>query len=245
MFMTRKKAYRSIAELSAEVAARMEQVEAGNCSLSEMDEILAEIRELEERIIVIRYKAMERLRYPTPRASRSRVAEAYQAPELPLETIPDEPKMVQTTIVPEEELKEITLPEPPAPKVEEPMVAEEEEEVYDPNQVSLIDSIAEIKQEGSINDKLQEGKKKSVAQALRSKPIKSIRKALNLNQKMGLINQVFGGDEVRFKEVVEGLDQAADLDSAVALWAGTVSEEQREELAIVRKMDSLIQRRFA
>ncbi len=235
--MAKEKAYHTIAVLTAKIAAKLDKVDKGTCSLSEMDKLIVDLRELEERIIIIRYKGMERMRYPEPgmMSPKAKVAEAYRAPELPLETEeePDDIEEVASDSVTEEHYGDS----------EESLEAMEE---VAPNQISLIDSIEEVSKEASINERMQSRrKKKSVAQSQQSKPLGSILKALNLNQKMGLVNQVFAGDEAKFKSVLESIDSAQDLDSAIAILNAIVTEDQREELAIVRKLDSLIERRFA
>lgn len=229
MYMTsRDKEYRTIAAITAEIAKKLDKVDKGTCSLSEMDHLLDDLRELEERIIIIRYKGMERMRYPEPSQNdtKSRVAEPYRAPELPLEMEPE------GSVAEEDQTEEF------AP-------IEEIEEEIPPNQISLIDSIEEISQEASINERMQGKHKRSVAQQLQSKPVDSVLKALNLNQKMGLVNQVFSGDEAQFKSLMREIDSATDLESAQAIVNRMISAEQREEISIVRTLDSLIERRFA
>ncbi len=233
--MTSKdKVYRTIAALTAEIADRLDKVDKGTCSLSEMDHLLEDLRELEERIIIIRYKGMERMRYPEPiqSAPKTKAEEPYHAPELPLEIDPD-PLEVEKAILTEHELHE-----------DDNSGTEMIEEMVAPNQISLIDSIEEISQEASVNERLHNKNKKSVAQRLQSKPVDSVLRSLNLNQKMGLVNQLFAGDEVHFKAVLQEIDSASDLDAAKSIVNRLVTDEQREELSIVRELDSLIERRF-
>ncbi len=92
---------------------------------------------------------------------------------------------------------------------------------------------------------MQNKQKKSVAQQLQAKPLVSVLKALNLNQKMGLVNQVFAGDEQRFKAIMQEIDTAEDLETAQAIVNGVITDEQRDEVSLVRTLDSLIERRFA
>lgn len=190
-----------------------------------MDKLISDLRELEVRIIIMRYKGIR---------PKVKVAETYKAPELPLETEEDTQDVVETD--PESIAERLTVDSDGSEEVLEEVA---------PNQISLIDSIEEIDKETSINERMQKKHKKSVAQRLQTKPLVSITKALNLNQKMGLINQVFSGDEAKFKSVLESINSAPNLDEAQAIWNSSVTEIQRKKLAIVRKLDSLIERRFS
>jgi hypothetical protein len=231
------KVYRTIAAITVELAEKLDKVDKGTCSLSEMDGLLADLRELEERIIIIRYKGMERMQYPELKTAsiKTKVAEPYRAPELPLDTEYHTEAESKTNEL------EVSLGEVDQ---NHEFLEEEVNEVV-PNQISLIDSIEEISKEASINERMQNKQKKSVAEQLQSKPLVSVLKALNLNQKMGLVNQVFGGDEQRFKAIMQEIDTANNLEAAQTIVNGVITEAQRDEFSVVRKLDSLIERRFA
>ncbi len=231
------KVYRTIAAITVELTEKLDKVDKGTCSLSEMDGLLADLRELEERIIIIRYKGMERMQYPEVKAasSKTKVAEPYRAPELPLDT-EYQSKDGSAAVAQEASSEEVD---------QDSEFLEEAIDEVGPNQISLIDSIEEVSKESSINERMQNKQKKSVAQQLQAKPLVSVLKALNLNQKMGLVNQVFAGDEQRFKAIMQEIDTAEDLETAQAIVNGVITDEQRDEVSLVRTLDSLIERRFA
>ncbi len=213
--MTKDKGYRSIAELTASISARMSEVNHGHCTLAELDELLSDIRELEERIVIIRYKGMERIKYSKVKKPKGLKA---HAPELPLD--------------------EVTEMEEKAEAVET------SDEEVNPNQISLIDSIEEISKESSINEQMKSVKSRSLAQKMESIPVESITKALNLNLKMGLVKNLFEGDEARFNDVMSKIDESGSVEGADGLLKEEFPDEELHEGKLLRKLKKLIERRF-
>jgi len=208
--------YQNITELSHQIARRIVAVEQGECDLDDLEAILADIRALEERIIVIRYKGIERLRYAEQK--RRQLKEKPHAPELPLELDPSE-------------------------EASQAVEQEEMVDIIDSNQISLIDSIEEISRDTSINERMQGKRNRSLAQSLQSKPIESISKALNINQRMGLIKHFFAGDEGAFKSAIAAIEQADNEEQALGILAEHTPDEP--DAGLLKKMTQLISRRYA
>ena len=140
--MTADKAFISTTDLTERIKEKTRGIETGKTSLAALDDLLDDIRELEERIIVIRYKGMERLRMEDfPAVVQEHIV---TVPE-PIKRIePNEPIMEE-----EKELPEI-------PQVKEPEVVIS---AASTNQISLIDSIEEISKvmvEDNVNDNSKE-----------------------------------------------------------------------------------------
>jgi hypothetical protein len=140
--MTADKAFISTTDLTERIKEKTRGMETGKTSLAALDDLLDDIRELEERIIVIRYKGMERLRMEDfPAVVQEHIV---TVPE-PIKRIePNEPIMEE-----EKELPEI-------PQVKEPEVVIS---AASTNQISLIDSIEEISKvmvEDNVNDNSKE-----------------------------------------------------------------------------------------
>lgn len=230
--MPKKKAYSTLSDLAARIAKDTLELELGKMAPDKMHKLVARIRELEERILIIRYQTlmqMEESAAPKPEPK------VETAPELPLEA-PAEPEL-------QEEIKEPE--EKPQEESQEEVTDEALLEDPDPNQISLIDSIEEIKKEESVNDKLSGNGEKSLAQSLEAKPIDSVMTAFNLNLKLGLINELFAGDESLFEATMGQIDSAQDADQAQDILKGAIDEEATEGLPIKRKLNKIIQRRFS
>jgi hypothetical protein len=215
-----------------------------------MDVLLKELRELEERVIVIRFKAMEKLRAPRKKQkSILSVNEPQLAPELPLDIPKPKIESVAEPLILIPQIEELPTPEPDpiesiamdASMEEEPLMGEEIPE----NQISLIDSIEEISKEASINERMQRKTKKTLAQSLEGKPVSSVLKALNLNMKMGMIQALFAGEESRFRTTIKQIDEAQNLAEAQEVYNIEVPEELRAKEEMAQKLASLIKRRFA
>src|SRR5690606_36201311 len=74
-----------------------------------------------------------------------------------------------------------------------------------PNQISLIDSIEEIKNmEKSLNDKFSSPQEIStLGKKLQKSPIKDLKSALSINQRFVFISELFNGDAVIFEQLIE------------------------------------------
>ncbi|NND95329.1 MAG: hypothetical protein HKN45_10720 [Flavobacteriales bacterium] len=212
--MNKDHGFKSLENLKEEIDSRLKLIFDGGCSLSDMDSLLADIRELEERVIVIRYKAMERLSsYEQPRESDEQTeAEAIVLePELPLN------------------IEEVEM---------------DFNEESESNQISLIDSIEELSREVSVNEDHIERKAPSLAERLESKPINSIMKALSVNQKVGLVNHVFNGNDELFQTTIAAMDSAENHDRAIELMSNSIPNGVDKGSPLLLELKELIERRY-
>jgi hypothetical protein len=140
--MTADKAFISTTDLTERIKEKTRGMETGKTSLAALDDLLDDIRELEERIIVIRYKGMERLR----------MEDFPAVVQEPIVTVPEPIKRIEPNEPIMEEEKEL----PEIPQVKEPEVVIS---AASTNQISLIDSIEEISKvmvEDNVNDNSKE-----------------------------------------------------------------------------------------
>lgn len=206
--MNKDRAFKSIETLKDQIDSKLDLVSNGNCSMDEMDLLLSDIRELEERIIIIRYKAMEHI--STAEESVTDLPPEVREPELPLDM---------------EEL-------------------EVEEEDTESKQISLIDSIEEISREVSVNENHTDNNTPSLAQKLEAGPIQAIMKSLSINQKMGIVNQLFKGDDSQFRSTIDAMDKAKNEDEALDILNGAIPSGMDESSAVLSELKELIERRF-
>jgi len=203
--MSKDHEFKSIKALKKRINSLIEKVVSGDSGLDEMAVLLNDIKELEERIIIIRYKAMEALAGKSKKKKEK--PSAVAEPELPLEML-------------DEELDTETA------------------------QISLIDSIEEISNEISINENHGEDKKPSLAEQLNAKPIKSIMKSLSVNQKIGIVSQLFKGDDEIFRKTIHDMDKSADLSEAAKILKSALPDMLEENNAQLLDLNELMQRRF-
>ena len=152
--MTADKAFISTAELTKRIKEQTLGLESGKTSLAALDALLDDIRELEERIIVIRYKGMERLRMEDVPVIMSAPIVTVPSPQTPAPDAPPPPSqpVMQAAIKAETAKEEV----PVQPHVEEPIVQMEEPSS---NQISLIDSIEELSKD-IVKDKENKSEKR-------------------------------------------------------------------------------------
>ena len=204
--MTKDRTYKSIEALRDQIDSKIDLLIQGACSLQEMETLLNDIRALEERVIVIRYKAIERLNEP-------------------------------------EEVIEQERDAPETPKVEEPELPLNNDD-QESKQISLIDSIEELSSEVSVNQNHSSNSSPSLAERLEAEPISSIMKALNVNQKMGLVNQVFKGDDGKFRSTIEEMDRSSDKAGALNHLDSSISGAVDADHTLIVELKELVERRF-
>ena len=157
-----------------------------------------------------------------------------------IEAAPEEPAVKEVELSVEEEVEEPVF-ESEEELFEEPVVEEEivEEEVADDDDDDLpfFDEpedlpVAEPRQEPAaapviVNDAVQASNQKTVVldamtakQAWRTDmpgaPVRDIRSAISLNDRVLFINRLFDEDPVNFQETLNALNQMGSLDEAVA-----------------------------
>lgn len=129
--------------------------------------------------------------------------------------------------------------------IEEPVIAEVEEEIVTPEPAPAIAGAPDgIDQPTTINDKFdQPAKGMTLAEKLQRKVNQSIESSLTLNEKFMFQNNLFGGDNATMKEAFTSIDQASDLQDALnrANHYNTDWDMDSEE---VEAFMSVIERRF-
>lgn len=222
------------------------KLEAGRLEAEEVIEMADLSRDLYERLVVIRHKSYEDL------IREEREAEVVEEPESLLiqeeveETI-DEPLALDKEAI-DAALSEDEADEQPDSVVEEsrPVIAMGSAEIS-PNQISLIDSIEEIKRmEQSLNDKFHEkSDEKSLAQKLKQKPIEDLVSAIGINQKFRFISQLFNDDQTAFEASIEKLNTFGSYIEADEYIQNTLSEQYgwNPKDPAVKELIDLAQRR--
>lgn len=216
-----------------------EKLENGTLSGDEILMLTDLSREFYERMIVLRFKTVEESveNTPEPEVEEAAIEPVLQTPVEPVKVdapeISEEKEAESEAAVaqnteevieeaPEEKTEEKTintdnveLPEPDidiAP-FEKSEVQEEPAATYgpsvSPNQISLIDSIEEIKQmEQSLNETFKH-ENPTLAQKLHRKPIRDLKSAVTINQKFQFISHLFDKDADAFNKAIDRLNGCA------------------------------------
>jgi len=223
------------------------KLEAGRLGAEEVIEMADLSRDLYERLVVIRHKSYEDL------IREEREAEAVKEPEAsPTADAVNEPE--PSPVASEKEIISEAItekePEPNSDQDEEvsgPVIPMGSAEIS-PNQISLIDSIEEIKQmEQSLNDKFQEkSDEKSLAQKLKKKPIDDLTTSIGINSKFRFISQLFNDDQAAFEASVKKLNSFGSYIEADEYIQNTLSEQYgwNSKDPVVKELVELAQRRY-
>lgn len=222
------------------------KLEAGRLGSEEVIEMADLSRDLYERLVVIRHKSYEDL------IREERDAEVVEEPAAgPLdETLePETPPVSSEKEVITEAISE-KEPEPNSDRdveVTGPVIPMGSAEIS-PNQISLIDSIEEIKRmEQSLNDKFQEkSEEKSLAQRLKQKPIEDLTSSIGINMKFRFITQLFNEDKAAFEVSVQKLNSFGSYIEADEYIQNTLSEQYgwNPKDPVVKELIDLAQRRY-
>ena len=242
-----------------ELGTKLEEGRLGAEEIMEMAELS---RDLYERLVVIRHKSYEDLIREEKKSEEgsetiSNETSTVEEPELKALSEKEEPTVEEAKpkpVVSEREIIDEVMadeptenPEESAQEVSGPVIPMGSAEVS-PNQISLIDSIEEIKQmEQSLNQKFQEkSEEKSLAQKLKQSPIDDLSSAIGINQKFRFISQLFKEDSTAFEVSVQKLNSFNSYIEADEYIQNTLSEQYGWNFKdpVVKELIDLAQRRY-
>lgn len=220
-----------------------EKLEAGRLAAEEVVEMADLSRDLYERLVVIRHKSYEDL------IREGRELEIVEEPQSEgLESTSEDYVATEENVI-DDALSGDSL------DGEQRLVESEDGPVIpignaevSPNQISLIDSIEEIKQmEQSLNEKFHDiTDEKSLAQRLRKKPIADLTQSIGINQKFRFVSQLFKEDKSAFEAAVVKINAFNSYIEADEYIQNTLSEQYgwNPKDHVVKELVDLAQRRF-
>lgn len=217
-----------LSEIASELHRKIELLQQGTLSITELEKLTNESRELYERLVVLRYKA-----YDGEVKGVQQNTESTEEEETPMPVINfkiDEPKVeapIQVSLI--DAIEEVTKSEAIAAPVENEIIEQQEEETIEeeeevvmstpdndiPQQIvtpeySLQDVLAEISQKESLHDKLAKtiGLSESLAQKLEHNPIPDLKRAITLNQRFQFSKELFKGNNQDYEVAIDKLNTA-------------------------------------
>jgi hypothetical protein len=192
--MGEKKSYMTIQAIAAELGMKAALMEKGQLNTGQIDELTELSKELYERMIVLRYKAFEAM--VNPPSLPPVIAETESLPEIVHEPEPE----AAAPVIKEERKSSIRFGEPE----------------YSPKQISLIDSIEEIKKMESLESNIEITTKietkvsvedqTSLGQKLKKIPLANLKTAIGINQKFLFISTLFNDDKDAYNSAIEKLN---------------------------------------
>lgn len=196
-----------IPEIIHKIQEHSNDLESGKLNLNQLNEMLELSRQLNERMAILRYKAL------TNKSTTEKTT-----PKITKEQLFDE--IATNKIAPKkEEVKE----EKNAPENKDAGFTidfskiEESEITPISSQRDLMDQISEDEKSAfSINEKLASEKKASVAEKLQQSKIDDLRTVIGINQKFLFMNDLFEGEKAHYDHTIDkinSLNSKHDVDA--------------------------------
>ncbi|MCG8574021.1 MAG: hypothetical protein MI810_03995 [Flavobacteriales bacterium] len=231
-----KTSYRNMKELVDELSARIDELQQGKLGMEELETAVSNSRELYERLLIVRYKALEQyakgeevvvhaeeevlVEEKTVEVEEEKVEEIEESKEdniqptfdfsLDMNTSEEEERVEVTEEVIEEEEAETELVEEETEvveeEIEEEVIAEEEKE----------EGIAtQNEDEVSLNDKLGDGEL-SLRKKLQSSPVTDLNSEISIAKKFEYISNMFDGNNDEYNQAIQVLNSCNTGDEARA-----------------------------
>lgn len=252
----------SLQDLAKQLHEAIERLGAGEASIDDLVPLTDTAREVYERLIALRYVAIER--EVKREDDEQEEAQPFRlTPALPGQTSLID--AIEEVINGDDDKKDLNAEETPAdPEPEEEPVfveapakpaKEAPKEEQAPKVASEKAPAKEVKptpkpvMPQSVSDKMRantDAHGRTVADRLRQTPIEDLRKAIGLNQKFQFINDLFSGDSTRYNLLIDEVNSADSLKDALGLLAkaddrlNSPDEEDRVATTLVQ----LVERRF-
>lgn len=208
-------------ELLKAIESNLSKLESGEMSLNETEQHLDLVRELYERTIVFRYKALERLATPHSEKEEEPVVTVPQPEPMIVEPEPapepeeqpsidfslfdeqdEEPESAISFEAPAEE--EISAPEPVAPVVETKVETS-----------SFEQAIAPPVKSADFEKRFAEVKNALTGQ-IGFEKLDTLVGSFGLNERLQYINELFDGSSDSFADAIKQLDNLPDVETAKA-----------------------------
>ncbi|MFT6717645.1 MAG: hypothetical protein ACJAY8_000026 [Sphingobacteriales bacterium] len=199
------KDFPSMSELVGYLNHVVLELETGQLQASDLSEAIEKVRALEERLIILQYKAREEMVKPE-------LAKPAQEPK-------KEPVLVQETETapPTKKPMEMLFDFAEVQNQESSGVAnleeteeeeEEEDVIFDQNQTNLLDAIEEIRStvNPTLNEKIRESNNPSLAAKHQLTKIHDLNSAFGINKRILFTQQLFNDDANAFKSAVAELN---------------------------------------
>lgn len=223
--MNDKHDFLTIDQLSKGIETKIHILKDGNLNADRLVDLLDQVRKLEEALIIMKHDV------------ETKAAAEPQEKVVPKELDQEDKTLSFNGLLFDLEQNEELVKEEPAMN---------EEELVDANQISLIDSIEEVSREKNIPTTVVNDTPQTVGQKLKSSAITDINGAFKINQRLGVIKQLFAGDQEKFATEIEKLNSANDLDQALDLFSSLKTDlEWDEENEFYQQLENLVQRRYA
>lgn len=239
--MENNKAYKNINELASDLKLLVEKIELGNAQLEDFENALNTSVELNERLAILKYKAVEKLvKGDDVDESRNRFklnlkkTNQLSLEEVISDTVKEKLEKAQTNF-----LDEIIHESPVEKPTNTTPVKEEPKTPSEPVQKSA------DQQEESVNERFSKSSKTTLGDKLNHLPIKNLKDSIGINMKFLFMNDLFHGENAHYNESLDKLNTFNNHQEALA-YIDTLKSKYNweEEHPSVESFLELIERRY-
>ncbi len=206
-----KTSFNNPSELIKNLSDKINDLNSGKLSLSDLDLLVANSQALYEQLIILRYKAFDTLGEPLKKETPINEKPIIIQPELPknepidLAEIPFDfsgiTNEIEQTVQAEPETFKL--------KVEQPNIP-----VTPINKISNTENVEEEKEEQTVSNSLNDTLKKEEDQSLRkifqNSPIRDIKSQISIGKKFEYISSMFKGNAAEYEDAIDFLNTAAN-----------------------------------
>jgi hypothetical protein len=232
--------FKSLNQIVENISEQVQKINKGELNLPEIESLTSNAQELYERLVVIRYKAFEKIATQKPEILT--VEDEGIIPvleEKEEETFFDLSQEEDNTTNEAETEMLFDFSEP----VEEINVKPVQEEQVMGTAPKSINEKFENK--NSMNDVFKSATKNSLADKLKFTPIDNLKSHININQKFLFISKLFNGDNDAYNGSIEKLNNFSNSDEA-RMYLNELSQNQNwnaEDENVITLVE-LVERRY-
>lgn len=231
-----KTSFKNTKALIQEINQQLENLEAGNLSLKDLNELVDNGNALYEQLLILRYKAYDKTDEEVIESFEEPVKEVEQPKEVekPMETAFDFTAMNQETKTNDDQPSfDFTIDEE---------VEKEPESI----QVDPEPKNSPVKESNSLNDVLKsEDDELSLRKKFQNSPVADLKSNISIAKKFEYINSMFAGDSKAYEESLEFLNTCATgNDARQKLNELTTKYEWDLEDKSIIKFIELVERRY-
>lgn len=209
--MNNNNEYKNLKKLVNSLANNLEALENGNLSVADLYSLLDDARNIHERIAILHYLAIERdvkkeevkgLKFNFSSQEETEDIHPNQTNLIDAIKVENHIEAVKKSIgeqkplfeIEAEEIKETPKPSIPTENIVKEDKVEKTEEKKQDSSISINDKFSSNADQPTLADKLSQ------------QPIKDLTKAIGLNQKFLFMNDLFEGENEKYKEAVETIN---------------------------------------
>ncbi len=240
--------YRNLKKLINSLSNNLEALENGNLSVADLYSLLDDARNVHERIAILHYLAIER---EVKQEENKGIRFNFSAVEEQEEISPNQTNLIDAIKVEKhvEAVRKSIGEQQPLFEVD--AAAKEaipKDNIQKENQEKSVENQPEQKPEGlSINDRFSSNAEQpTLADKLGQQPIKDLTQAIGLNQKFLFMNDLFEGENEKYKEAIETINNFSDFSQANQYINGSLKQQYNwdNEGVSTQKFMDLVKRRF-